>query len=75
MSRGIFAERMRETRLELGMSQAQLARKMGMSQQAISSIEGGRRESYLFTALCVADALGVSLDYLAGRTDVKEVKK
>ena len=73
--RGIFAERMRETRLDLGMNQAELARKMGMSQQAISSIESGRREAYFFTVICVADALGVSLDYLAGRTDVKEVNK
>lgn len=75
MSRGIFAERVRQTRLELGMLQKELAKKMGMSQQAISSMEGGRREACFFTAICVADALGVSLDYLAGRTDVKEVNK
>lgn len=73
--RGIFAERIQQTRLELGMLQKELAKKMGMSQQAISSIESGRREAYFFTAICVADALGVSLDYLAGRTDVKEVNK
>ncbi len=40
-----FGERLRKTRLQRGLSQAQLAHACGLSQSAISSYENGSRQS------------------------------
>ena len=65
-----MAKRLRDLREAKGMSQAELAEELGVHQSTITSLELGRYEPRLLTAICLADVLGVTLDYLAtGRGD------
>jgi len=66
----IMAKRLYMWRRDQGLSQGDLAKKMGTSQTVISLWESGRTKQIsprLLVAL--ADAMDVSLDYLLGRTD------
>lgn len=61
-----LASRVRQRREELGMSQEELALKMGYSSRtSINKIENGRPCSQKIIAR-LADALGVSIPYLMG---------
>jgi transcriptional regulator with XRE-family HTH domain len=65
-----FGRRMRQRREQLGMSQQELSRLTGIPQSRLSEFEGGgRTEMTVSTALKVARALGVGIDYLAGTFD------
>lgn len=61
--------RVRETRQGAGLSQAALAEQAGVTNETISRLERGAFEPSLSTIVAVADALGVELDFLAGRTE------
>lgn len=52
-----------------GMNSSDLCRGTGMTIKAISHIMNGYSEPRLFTIIKIADCLGVSLDWLCGRTD------
>lgn len=65
-----IGERIKEKREELGMTQSKFARKVGMSRQCVSYIENGRFEPRLFSAICIADVLEITLDELCGRGKV-----
>lgn len=54
--------RVRDLRLERGLSQEALARKAGLSLGAVRQVETGRRRPRLRTARAIAHALGVSVD-------------
>lgn len=54
--------RIRELRIEKGMSQAELAEKAQLSLPVISSIENARSKTWLITFAKVAEALQVSAD-------------
>lgn len=56
--------RLQALRLERGWSMGKLAAKAGLSVSAVKTAERGTHEPTLFTAICLADALGVTLDYL-----------
>lgn len=66
-----FSQRLRDTRVKNGLTQAALAKKIGVSTQTISSYEsfdsvtGGKTPS-LTNAISIAKTLGVSLDWLCG---------
>lgn len=50
-----------------GMTQADLARKTGLSTAVVSQIVSGKtKDPRLSNVITIANALGVSLDYLAG---------
>lgn len=53
-------------RKNLGISQAELGRRSGLTSAAISKIEKGDRDIAISTAKKLAVALGVGIDYLAG---------
>lgn len=57
----------RSRRMELGLSQAELADKVGVSQAQIYYIERGRRKLTLETAMLLAAALGCRVEELEGR--------
>jgi HTH-type transcriptional regulator/antitoxin HipB len=53
---------LRGRRLALGVSQADLARRAGVSRQWLSELEHGKRRAELGLVLAVLDALGLQLD-------------
>jgi transcriptional regulator with XRE-family HTH domain len=62
-----FGPRMRQRRLQIGLSQGELSRRTGIPTTRLSEFENGARtEMTLSTALKLARALGMSLDALAG---------
>ena len=59
-------EVMRRRRTELGMSQAALARAVGVDVRQIRRYEAGDHQPAFSVAVNIADVLGISLDELAG---------
>ncbi|MDD2649053.1 MAG: helix-turn-helix transcriptional regulator [Eubacteriales bacterium] len=64
--------RLRELRKEYGISQLQLAIKLGISQQSINKYENHNIEPDIFLLSQMADYFATSVDYIIGRTDVRE---
>lgn len=65
--------RISELRKEKKLSQSQLARDTGLTRQAISLYEIGKREPKLETWVKLADYFHVSTSYLQGLTDIRDV--
>lgn len=65
----IFGDRMRYHRLQKGMTQMDLANQLHVAQPTVAYWEHGKKTPELAKAVRLADILGVSLDYLNGRTD------
>lgn len=64
-----FAERLKELRLEKGLSQAQLSKATGISQVAITYWENQQRVPNANAIIILARYFGVSTDYLLGEED------
>lgn len=64
-----FTKRLRELRKERGWTQEKAARELDMVLRTYCRYETGEREAPFLFAVRIADFYGVSLDYLAGRTD------
>ena len=62
---------LKNIREEKGLSQLQLALKLGLNQNTISRYENGQREADYQTLILFADFFDVSIDYLIGRTNTK----
>jgi transcriptional regulator with XRE-family HTH domain len=70
MQKILLGQRIREVRERQGMSQVALARALGASINAINMLEMGSTQApHIDRLVAIADILGVSLDYLAGRTE------
>lgn len=67
-----FGRRLKELRLERGLSQEQLAHLAGLDRTYISSCEAGRRNVTLRTIDRLANALGVDVTEMV-RCDVEDV--
>ena len=65
----VFAERLMLTRCRGLITQEELAEMVGVSGQTISAYERNIQTPSLDVAVGIADALGVSLDWLAGREE------
>lgn len=65
----MFAERLRKVREERGLSQQQLAERVSVARVTITMYEAGEREPDFGTLTKLAQVLGVTTDYLLGRTD------
>ena len=63
-----FSQRLAALRAERGLSQAQIAKEVGVVVRAYQRYEYGQREPQLAVLIRIADFYGVSLDYLAGRS-------
>ena len=59
-----FGARLRKMRQLLGLTQAELAEKIGMSKQAITLYETGRREASYKNLVALSRALNVTTDWL-----------
>jgi transcriptional regulator with XRE-family HTH domain len=66
-SRKRFRERLREWRLKRGLTQEELARKASVPVVSVSHFETGHRFPNAESLRRLADALGVSTDYMLGR--------
>lgn len=67
--RKILSQRLRELRESMGLSQKALSEKISVSAASIGYYENGDRIPGLDVAAELANFFGVSLDYLAGRSD------
>lgn len=67
----VFAERLMLTRRRNLITQEELAEMVSVSGQTISAYERNIQTPSLDIAVGIADALGVSLDWLAGREETK----
>ncbi len=64
-------QRIRDLREDADLSQRQLAEELGVYKTTYANYECGKREIPFAFAIRLAEYYGVSLDYLAGRTDDK----
>lgn len=62
-----FQDRLRKARQDRSLSQSELAERAGFQPSAISHFETGTRAPSFDNLRKLADALGVSIDYLLGR--------
>lgn len=65
----IFSKRLRELRLDSGMTQQQIAERLKIKQQSYARYEYGTGEPNLETVAELARIFDVSCDYLLGLTD------
>lgn len=61
--------RLKELRINRGISQLKLALDLNMNQNSISRYENGIRQADYETLIAFADYFNVSIDYLLERTD------
>ncbi len=62
----IFCERLKESRLEKGVGQIELAKAIDVSKGIISLWENGLREPKLSNLIALAQFFEISIDYLVG---------
>lgn len=67
----VFAERLKELRLEKGIGQNKLARELGLSNASISYWENEKQEPTASDLYKLASYFGVSSDYLLGLQEYK----
>lgn len=66
---------LRKLRKEKGLSQIAVQMQTGIEQALISEYENGDRVPPTETLMQLADFYGVSMDYIMGRTDRKEINR
>lgn len=64
-----FPQRLKQLRARKGISARTLGELCGLSKSSAARYESGERSPSLAAAVAIADFFGVSLDYLAGRSD------
>jgi transcriptional regulator with XRE-family HTH domain len=70
-----LGDRIRIERARLRLSQTELGKLVGLSTNAISLIESGEVDPRASRIVALAQALGVSADYLLGMKDDRSVKR
>ena len=69
MKQEIIVERLIECRKKTGLSQAEAAERIGVSQPAYQRYEAGARTPSVQVVKEIAKAFNVSVDYLSGKSD------
>ncbi len=67
--------RIRDLREDKDMNQTQIANYLGMSQTGYSKYETGEHDIPTAILIKLADYYNVSVDYLLGRTNIKEMNR
>ena len=67
--KNLFAERLRETRNQNGISQSQFSTLLGVKQNTVSNWELGIRQPDFDMLMKISKTLDVSADYLLGLSD------
>ena len=73
--REILAKRLKQCRTENGLTQNEIAIYCDITEKTYQNYELMTREPKLGILLKIADIFNVSLDYLVGRTDKKQVNR
>lgn len=71
----LLSERIKELRLENKYTQKYVFTKAEISERAYQSIEYGTSEPKVSTLVAIANLYDVSLDYLVGRTNIRNSHK
>ena len=64
-----ISERIKELRIERNLTQTQLSKATGLSQNAIAQWENEKRTPNIYAVIALADFFEVSTDYLLGVKD------
>ena len=64
-----FKERLKELRIERGISQQELGKLVNTSKMAVSHWESGHSEPSISQLIILSDFFEVSVDYLIGKID------
>ncbi len=64
-----FGERLKDLRVEYGLSRAQVAKELNVSARLVAYWEDGQRECPFDTLIAIANLFGTTTDYLLGRCD------
>ncbi|MCH5320861.1 MAG: helix-turn-helix transcriptional regulator [Eubacterium sp.] len=75
MNNKIIGERIREARIENEKTGIYISTILGIDQSYYSKMEKGKHEIKLETLYRIAELFNISLDYLTGRTNIKEVNR
>lgn len=70
-----FSERLRELRQERGLKQREMAEVCGLKLRSYQQYEYNECYPEVPGLVALADYFDVSLDYLMGRTDVREINR
>ena len=65
-----FQERLKELRIEKGLTQKQLAKELNVSEDSVYNWEKGRSEPSINDLIILATMLDVTIDYLVGKTEI-----
>lgn len=71
----IFNERLKLLRKERGWTQVKMAEKLSVSMRNYQRIEADGNTPNYVNLIKLADIFDVSLDYLTGRTDQREINR
>ena len=71
----MIGERIKALRIESGKTGINVSTILGIDQSYYSKIEKNKHEIKLDTLIRIAELYDVSLDYLVGRTNKKEINK
>ena len=71
----MYFQRLRDLREDKDMNQSQVAELLHTSQAVYSRYERGSRTIPVEHLIILADFYGVSVDYILGRTNVRELNK
>lgn len=70
-----FGKRLRDVRKKNGLTQKQLAEKIGTDERGVRRYEAGDVKPGLDVIISILDNLNVDANYLLGRTDVPTIAK
>ena len=65
-----FMNRLKELRMEKGVSQQEIGKLVNMSKMAISHWEKGHSEPSISQLILLSEFFDVTVDYLIGKTDI-----
>ena len=71
----IFNDRLKELRSENSLTQEQAAKEIGIPPRSYQRLELDGQKTHYDTLIKIADYYDVSVDWLMGRTDVREVNR
>lgn len=75
MNKEIIGNRIKELRIENEKTGINVSTILGIDQSYYSKIEKGKHEIKLDTIYRIAEFYNVSIDYITGRTNKKEINK